>query len=127
MNIAAVCGLAVVGLAAVLILRSLRPEYAVIAGIVTGVILLSAALTAFAPMVKDMRELADGTSFSLYISVILKALGIGILAQSTADICRDSGEGAIANKVEFSAKILILLLCLPILQSLLALVSDFLG
>ena len=71
--------------------------------------------------------MTDSTGFSLYSSVILKSLGIGILAQTTADICRDSGETAIASKVEFAAKIIILLLAIPILKTLLELIADFLA
>ena len=127
MNIVAICGIAVVGLVTVVILRSFRPEYAVIAGIITGILLLLSAITEFSAVIDYIRNVTEKTGFSLYSSVILKSLGIGILAQTTADICRDSGEGAIASKVEFAAKIMILILCIPILKTLLDLIADFLG
>ena len=127
MNIIAICGIAVVGLVAVVILRGFRPEYAVIAGIITGILILLSAVTEFSSVIDYIRNVTEKTGFSLYSSVILKSLGIGILAQTTADICRDSGEGAIASKVEFAAKIMILILCIPILKALLDLIADFLG
>ena len=126
MNIVAICGIAVVGLVTVIILRSFRPEYAVIAGIITGILILLSAVTEFSDVIDYIRSVTEKTGFSLYSSVILKSLGIGILAQTTADICRDSGEGAIASKVEFAAKIMILILCIPILKTLLDLIADFL-
>lgn len=127
MNIFEICGIAVIGLTAVVILRGLRPEYAIAAGVITGLILLGTAVLEFSSVVRYIEEITDKTGFSLYSSVILKSLGIGILAQTTADVCRDSGEAAIASKVEFAAKIIILLLAIPILKTLLELVAGFLG
>ena len=127
MNIFEICGIAVIGLTAVVILRGLRPEYAIVAGIITGLILLGASVLAFSSVLGYIQDITDNPGFSLYSSVILKSLGIGILAQTTADICRDCGEAAIASKVEFAAKIVILLLAIPILKTLLELITGFLG
>ena len=75
---------------------------------------------------ESVMGIAEDTGFSIYSSVILKSMGIGILAQTTADICRDSGVSTIAAKVEFAAKIIILLLCVPILETLMSLIEGFL-
>jgi len=125
-NIFEICGIAVIGLTALVILRGLRAEYAIAAGLITGLILLAAAVLEFSSVIGYIQDITDKTGFSLYSSVILKSLGIGILAQTTADVCRDSGEAAIASKVEFAAKIIILLLAIPILKTLLELVAGFL-
>ena len=127
MNIVEICGIAVIGLTAIMVLRTIRPEYAMLAGILTGLILLAAAVLESSSVIGYIQDMTDSTGFSLYSSVILKSLGIGILAQTTADICRDSGETAIASKVEFAAKIIILLLAIPILKTLLELIADFLA
>ncbi len=127
MNIVEICGIAVIGLTAIMVLRTIRPEYAMLAGILTGLILLAAAVLELSSVIGYIQDMTDSTGFSLYSSVILKSLGIGILAQTTADICRDSGETAIASKVEFAAKIIILLLAIPILKTLLELIADFLA
>lgn len=127
MNIVEICGIAVIGLTAVMVLRTIRPEYAMLAGILTGLILFAAAVLELSSVIGYIQDMTDSTGFSLYSSVILKSLGIGILAQTTADICRDSGETAIASKVEFAAKIIILLLAIPILKTLLELIADFLA
>ena len=58
--------------------------------------------------------------------VLALLMGIGILAQTTADVCRDSGVSMLAAKVEFAAKIMILLLCVPILETLMSLIKGFL-
>lgn len=127
MNVVEICGIAVIGLTAVIVLRGVRAEYAVIAGVLTGLILLAGSVLELSSVIDTIQDMTERTGFSLYSTVILKSLGIGILAQTTADVCRDNGEAALASKVEFAAKIIILLLALPILKALLELIADFLA
>ena len=121
-----VCGVALLGVAVVLILRGFRPEYATVAGIVVGILLLVGSLLPFKTIMDSVNMIGNSAGFSVYSSVILKSMGIGILAQTTADVCRDSGVSMIASKVEFAAKIIILLICIPILQTLMSLIEGFL-
>jgi len=58
----------------------------------------------------------------IYISTIFKIVGIAYVAEFGAQICRDAGEGAIASKVEFAGKVLIMVLATPILLALLNLI-----
>ncbi len=127
MSILGICGLALLGLAVTVILRGLRPDFAVFAGIVTALLLLGVSISSIASVIRSLTELSGETGFSVYTSVILKTLGIGLLAQTTADVCREAGASAIAAKLEFSAKLLILGLCIPILQVLLGYIEGFLG
>ncbi|MBQ3490226.1 MAG: stage III sporulation protein AD [Clostridia bacterium] len=126
MTVFQICGFALLGVTVVLILRSFRPEYATVAGIAVGMLLLLGTLPGLQTVMESMIFISERTGFSVYSSVILKSMGIGILAQTTADVCRDSGVSMIASKVEFAAKIIILLLCVPILQTLISLIEGFL-
>ena len=54
-----------------------------------------------------------------YFTVILKMIGIAWLAEFLCQICRDAGSGALAVKLEFAAKISILMMFFPILTELL--------
>ncbi len=126
MSILKVCGFALLGVLIVTILKSVKPEYATVAGIVGGVLLLVFSMLPLESVLSSVTALAEDTGFSAYSSVILKSMGIGILGQTTADVCRDSGVSTLAGKVEFAAKVLILLLCVPILQTLLELIEGFL-
>lgn len=122
-----ICGIAVLGLVAVVLLRGMRAEYATFAGIITGILLLFAVLAEFSSVMNLVEEMTEKTGFSLYFEVILKAMGLGMLAEVTADICRDNGATAIASKVEFGGKMAILSLSLPILRKLIDLIAEFLS
>ena len=53
-----------------------------------------------------------------FIVILLKITGIAYLSEFGANVCRDSGETAIASKVELAGKILIIGLSIPILVTL---------
>ena len=57
---------------------------------------------------------------SVHIETILKGLGIVILTQIASDICRDSGEGTLASHIETVGKLELLLLCIPLIEEILA-------
>jgi len=61
-----------------------------------------------------------------YLGIILKVVAIAYIADFGAQICRDAGEGTLAAKIELAAKVLVLVLAIPIviavLQALLKLV-----
>lgn len=126
MTVIKLCGIAVIGVCAALIMRAAKSELAIPVGVITGIIILASAISSMYPIVAFAEELSRENSYSLYFSTVLKALGIGIAAQTAADICRDSGEGAVASKLEFAAKVGILLLGLPVVREILSLTQKIL-
>lgn len=126
MTVIKLCGIAVIGVCAALIMRAAKSELAMPVGMITGIIIIASAISSMYPIVAFAEELSQENSYSLYFSTVLKALGIGIAAQTAADICRDSGEGAVASKLEFAAKVGILLLGLPVVREILSLTQKIL-
>ncbi len=126
MTVIKLCGIAVIGVCAALIMRAAKSELAMPVGVITGIIILASAISSMYPIVAFAEELSRENSYSLYFSTVLKALGIGIAAQTAADICRDSGEGAVASKLELAAKVGILLLGLPVVREILSLTQKIL-
>lgn len=120
MTVIKLCGIAVLGVCATLIMRAAKSELAAPVAALTGIIILFSAVSSIYPVVTFASEITEGNSYSLYFSVILRALGIGILVQSASDLCRDNGENAIASKLEFAAKVGIILLGLPVIREILS-------
>lgn len=110
-----------IGLVCSTVLRGTRNELSHFASAATGIVIFGICVAMFYPVISYIREITEQTDFSLYIETILKALGMAMISESAADICRDCGEQAIASKVELAAKTAMILLALPIVKSLLAL------
>ncbi|MCL2213536.1 MAG: stage III sporulation AC/AD family protein [Oscillospiraceae bacterium] len=90
-------------------------------------LLLGAAIMQIAPIVEYITQLGEETDHMQYIGILLRALGVALVCETTADICRDAGEEAIAGKVELFCKAQILFMCLPLLQRIFAVAGEILG
>lgn len=102
-----------------LVIKKYSPEYTVLAQ--TGAILL--IFVASYPYTKNIidffYEYAGYTAVSNeYVQTVLKTIGIAVLTQFSSDICRDSGQTALAGNVEFAGKVMIAVLALPMAKTL---------
>ena len=106
-----------------LYLRQQRPEYAMLVSLACGVLVLLLLMGQVSDITAALRELTGilGQDQDL-ISIVLKCLGICILAELGSQCCRDAGETALATKVELSAKVMLVLVSMPLLQELLKMV-----
>lgn len=115
------CGVALIGLVATSVMKGLKNEMSGFISAVTGLILLGGSIAMLYPIISYMHEITKETGFSVYIETVIKALGIAVISESAADLCRDAGESAIASKTEFAAKIMIIYLALPVIKNLISL------
>lgn len=76
----------------------------------------------------EIVEAMDGWGFSAsvaeYTSLMLRALGIGVICRVCADICRDCGEGTVASAVEMAGKLAIILLSASAVGDLMRLATE---
>lgn len=127
MEIMQIVGIGVVAAVLAITIKNHRPEMAMLLSVCVGVIIFLGVFGKIGSVMDILRELSARANISMvYLGTILKIVGIAYIADFGAQICRDAGEGAIAAKIEFAAKILVLVLAVPIvvavLQSLLKLV-----
>ena len=60
------------------------------------------------------------------ISILLKITGISILVQYAVTLCNDSGETAIANKIDLGGKLIIISLSIPVISTSLSMLLELL-
>ena len=71
-------------------------------------------------VIKLLNNLASKSAInSKFIALLIKITGIAILTEFAVSICKDSGETAIANKMDIGGKIMIIAVSVPIISSLL--------
>lgn len=91
-------------------------------------LVLGAAFARYSEAIAELVGLAESDSaVSDTVSLALRALGIGFVAQIGADICRDLGESSIASCVESVGRAEILLICLPEFISLVKRAVEMIG
>lgn len=82
-----------------------------------GVYIMTKTLSPGIDFLRRVQEFS-GLSGALY-SPVIKCLGIAVFSKLAADICRDSGQGAMAGTVELAAAAGALYVSLPLLSTLL--------
>lgn len=120
MEIIKIVAFAFLSLFIVMIFKDRRNDLAVQVSIAAGVIIFIFMLTKITVVLEFIQKLAaDAHIDAVYLTTVFKILGIAYLATFSSEICRDAGENGLASKVEFSGKILILVLAIPILMAVL--------
>lgn len=112
--------MAIIAASLAALVRSYRPELGIQVGIAAGLLILLTVIGEITGIIAAIKETAASYGLdSGFLGVVFKVIGIAYVAQFAAQACRDSGEGAIAGKVELAARIVMLALALPTVMTLL--------
>ncbi|MEG1501357.1 MAG: stage III sporulation protein AD [Clostridiales bacterium] len=114
-------GLAILGsLVAIFLKESKLPAIGLLVALTVGIIIFLGILPKLSQLLQMFVNLAQKARLNtFYMSLIFRILGIAYIGEFGAQICRDAGQGAIALKVELAAKIIIMLMAMPIMASIL--------
>lgn len=127
MTVFQLVGIAFATAVAAILVKATKPELALAITVAGGVILVLFGLELFRGSVGIFAEIAETTGLSAAIvKTLLKMVGIGYIVEFSAGILRDFGQGALSDKLVFCGKIVILVLSVPILESVLELLNDLL-
>lgn len=128
MDIFQIAGLGIVASLILLLLRKERPELALGAALVAGLMLFFLILPRLSSVISVFGDLATESGLEpLYFGIILKVLAISYVGDFASAICRDAGEEIMASRVEMAGKVLILVSALPIVQEVLNVIRSLLA
>ena len=104
-----IIGIGLVALVIAIILKQYKPEYAIYVSIIAGAIILGMSMEKLNEIIELLTSLSQkaGTN-SYFILLLIKITGIAILTEFAVSICKDAGETAIASKIDFGGKIIII-------------------
>lgn len=109
-----------VGLFIFMIFKNRRDDISIFIPIVVGALIFIMLIPKISSILVFLENLASKAKVdNLYIGTVLKIIGIAYIASFCSELCKDSGANSLASKVEFSGKILILILAVPILMAVL--------
>jgi len=123
MDIVKIIGVGFIALIIAVIIRQYKPEFAMYVSIIAGVIIIVMVLDKITGIITMLTNLSNKTGINAeYLGILLKITGIAILTEFAVSICKDSGENAIASKVDFGGKIIVISMSIPIISALLELI-----
>ncbi len=122
-----ILSIAIITCIACIIIKPIRPDFAIIISVIGGVIIVFYLLTYLGSIFETFNTIFNfsGLNSSLY-GVIFKIIGVGYLTEFTASICQDTGNQSLGDKVLLGGKVIILVISLPIVTSILDIVMELL-
>lgn len=120
MDIIKIIGIAFLALIIIIILKQYKPEFVIYVSILAGAIILFMNIDKLSGIISLLEGIANKTQVNgQFLSILIKITGIAFLTEFAVSICKDSGETAIANKVDLGGKVIIIAISIPIISSLL--------
>lgn len=120
MEIIKIIGIGLIALILIMILKQYKPEFVIYVSLLAGALILTLTFSRISGIIDLLNNLADKISIHQeFLTLLIKITGIAILTEFTVSICRDSGESAIASKVDMGGKVMMISMSIPIIAGLL--------
>lgn len=122
-----IIGIGFMALVIIIILKQYKPEFAIYVSIIAGILILFLTIDKITGIINLLQSISDKTYINKnFLNILIKVTGIAVLTEFAVSVCNDSGEKAIASKIEIGSKVIIITMSMPIITSLLELIIEIL-
>mgnify|MGYP006071370655 CR=1 FL=1 len=127
MDILKIIGIGLISLIIIIIVRQYKPEFTLYVSLLAGALILIFILDKIDGIINLLTSLSNKTAINNeFLILLIKITGIAFLTEFAVSLCKDTGETAIANKVDMGGKVIIVSMSIPIISSLLETVIEIL-
>lgn len=128
MGIIQIGAIGVLGALLAIQFKSGKSEYGIYINIALSMLIFASIIGRLEMIVGTIKKIGEQIQInSVYMSTLLKILGVTYVAEFASAICKDAGYQTIAQQIEIFSKLTILALGMPILLALLETIQAFLG
>ena len=126
-----VVSIAVVGIVAVLLavsLKGMKGEYGTFLVLAAGFFIFFYGVGKLSTILDTMKEIQSYIKInSVYLSTLVKMIGITYFAEFASGICKVAGYSAVGTQIEIFGKLSVLAVSMPILLALIETLQVFLS
>jgi len=127
MEILKISAFALISTIVIVLIKQEKKEIGVTISIFVAVVIAVYAVIKLEDILNLIFDLADNAGVNTkYLEIIIKVVGIAYIIELTKDVCVDSGETALAGKVEMAGKIMIVASTLPIISGVVEVINKLL-
>ena len=120
MDIIKIIGVGLIALIIIIIVKQYRPEFTIYVSLIAGAMILMLVMDKISAIINLLSNLSSKTAINNeFLVLLIKITGIAFLTEFAVSICKDSGESAIANKIDIGGKVIIISMSIPIIARLL--------
>ena len=126
-DVTAVSGFCIAGALLAVLLKQYCREQSMMLSLGVCIIVFAGAVSIISPVMERLTLLFTQSGLDeSYISLVFKATAICFITQITSDLCRDSGENAVASVMELWGRLSVMLISVPLIESIVESITDFL-
>lgn len=125
MEIIKIIGVGLLTLIISILLKDVKKEFSIYAVIIGTSIILFLSMDVLKEIINFIEGLTKNVNGE-FIKILLKMTGIAILTEYAVSLCKDSGESAIATKIDLGGKIILISLSIPVISSTLETLTQLL-
>lgn len=119
MEVIKIVGISIFAVIMIIVLKNYRPEMALVLAIVTGIGIMLFAIYKLSSVINVLNDLVTKSGINKdFLLIIIKVIGIAYIVEFGKNICIDAGQSSIATKLEMAGKIIIVVLTVPLITSL---------
>ena len=119
MLIVKIVAIAYITLFIMLLFRQSKNELNTLLTLTAGALILLIIIEPLKEIINFLIEIGDKANIdTVYIGIVLKILAIAYIASFSSALCKDANADSLAAQIDFSGKIMILVLAIPILIAL---------
>ncbi|MBR3888142.1 MAG: stage III sporulation protein AD [Clostridia bacterium] len=125
MNIIQIVSLSLVATILVIILKQYRPEFSILISLIACIFVVLFAFEKIQTIISMLNDLIFASGINkTFFEILIKITGIAYIVELASNLCADAGEKAIASKVEFAGKVLIVTMSVPIITTLIETITE---
>ncbi|MBQ7688361.1 MAG: hypothetical protein IJT27_03990 [Clostridia bacterium] len=119
-----IAAVGLIGVTAFVVIKHVKPELAPLTELACAVVLFFLVAGELSSLKSSLVSALETVRVdSAYVEILIKVLGAAVVTQFAADTARDNGMTALAGKIEFSGRVLMIALALPVFRAVLQLLS----
>lgn len=124
MEIFKIVAFAVVATVLVLVLKEQKKEISILLECMAAIGIMIYAISKMSGVVVMLDQLTSLSGINQdFLVIILKITGIAYIVEFGKNICIDAGQSAIATKLEMAGKVIVVVLSLPLMNSLISVLA----
>lgn len=120
MEVIKIIGIGLIALILIIILKQYKSEFVIYVSLIAGALILTLTFSKISGIIELINSLSSKASINQeFIKLLIKITGIAILTEFAVSICKDTGETAIASKIDMGGKVIMVSMSVPIIAGLL--------
>ncbi len=125
MDITAIIGIGIVGALLSVTVKNYRPELSLCISMATGILIFLSSANGLGKVISEIQLMCENSGVNTeFFKVAMKVIAIAYVTEFASQVAKDSGEGAIAKKLEFAGKTAVLVIMMPVIRNLINVIMN---